>query len=69
MYICVTVSFYGNAYIINRCGPIFILELTGSPEPSDQQCQEAHTFCEDEFYIDVIGKIKKRKMKKQNRYE
>ena len=43
MYICVTVPFYGNAYIINRCGPIFILELTGSPEPADWECQKVRS--------------------------
>ena len=26
-----------------RCEPIFILYATGIPEPSDEECQEAHT--------------------------
>lgn len=35
-----------------RCEPIFILYATGIPEPSDEECQEAHTLVRS---IMIIG--------------
>ncbi len=43
MYIVVFPQFLWRYAIPYWCELIFILEITGIPEPADRECQEAHT--------------------------